>query len=204
VSRDDEAAKLIAALRAQDPAAAQPLWKRFAPSMFRLLRRTLGPGAAVDDAVEVVFLCVFQRAARVRSEAKLNDLVLKVTARVAQAELRRRPGRNSSQATDDATTRFYRVLDRLGAADRIAFVLHHVEKLDVRVVAAALGGTVLGTRRRLRRALRTVFEGIQRDPLLRAPPDPRAAELRHNNAGGPTGRERRFPSPGGNRWSPRF
>lgn len=198
MSRDDEAAKLIAALRAQDPAAARPLWKRFAPSTFRLLGRTLGPGAAVDDAVEVVFICVFQRGARLRPGADLSALVLKVTARVAQAELRRQPARTSSQPLGDATARFYRLLDRLSAVDRIAFVFHHIEKLDVRVVAAALGGTVSGTRRRLRRALRLVFEGIQRDPLLRALPDPREVGFRDKTAGGPTVKERRIPSPGGN------
>ena len=166
--------------------------------MFRLLRRTLGPGAAVDDAVEVVFICVFHRGARLRPAADLSALVLKVTARVAQAELRRQPARTSSQPLGDATARFYRLLDRLDAVDRIAFVFHHIEKLDVRVVAAALGGTVSGTRRRLRRALRMVFEGIQRDPTLHALPDPRKVGFRHKNAGAPTGRERRIPSPGGN------
>ncbi len=198
MSRDDEAAKLIAALRAQDPAAARPLWKRFAPSTFRLLARTLGPGADVDDAVEVVFICVFHRGARLRPAADLSKLVLKVTARVAQAELRRLPARTSSQPLGDGMTRFYRILDRLSAVDRIAFVFHHMEKLDVRVVAAALGGTVSGTRRRLRRALRMVFEGIQRDPLLRALPDPPEVGFRDKTAGGPTVRERRIPSPGGN------
>ncbi|HXU04276.1 MAG TPA: hypothetical protein VN903_25120 [Polyangia bacterium] len=45
---------------------------------------------------------------------------------------------------------------------------HHVEKLEVRVVAIVMGETVVGTRRRLNRALRKVFDGIQRDPVLRA------------------------------------
>jgi DNA-directed RNA polymerase specialized sigma24 family protein len=188
VARDDDSAKLLAALRAQDPAVARALWKRFAPLTFRLLGRTLGPGAPLDRAAEVVLLCVFQRAARVRSEAKLNDLVLKVTARVAQAELRRRRARNSPQSTGDAPLRFYRILDGLGAADRIAFVFHHIENLDVRVVAAAMGGTVSGTTRRLRRALRMVFDGIQRDPVLRALPEPRSRATRDSVMFEPTTR----------------
>jgi len=177
VSRDDDNAKLIAALHAQDPAVARLLWKRFAPRTFRLLGRTLGPEAPVDAAVEVVLLCAFHRGARVRSEAKFNELVLKVTARVARAELPRVPAREPFRSTDDAKTRFYRILDRLGPADRIAFVFHHVESLDVRVVAAAMGGTVSGTTQRLRRALRMVFAGIQRDPVLRALAEPREVEI---------------------------
>ena len=63
--------------------------------------------------------------------------------------------------------RFYRILDRLNAADRIAFVFHYVEGVVVRDVAAALGSTTVVTRRRLERVLRTVHDGIRRDPFLR-------------------------------------
>jgi RNA polymerase sigma factor (sigma-70 family) len=178
----DERARLVAALRAQDPAVARPLWDRFAPRTFRVLRRTLGPGARIDDAVQVVFLCVFHRGRQLRPGADLGRFVLKVTARVAKAELRRSTlrrvlpiprsraarARDSSKSEHEASKRFYRILDRLSAADRIAFVFHHVEHIDVRVVAVAMGATVAETRRRLRRALRQVFDGIERDPVLRA------------------------------------
>jgi RNA polymerase sigma factor (sigma-70 family) len=186
---DDQQAKLVAALRAQDPAVARPLWNRFAPSTFRVLRRTLGPAARIDDAVQVVFLCVFHRGGQLRPGTDLDQFVLKVTARVARAELRRstlrrvlpipgsraaraRAARAASKSEHEASKRFYRILDRLSAADRIAFVFHHVEHIEVRVVAAATGATVAETRRRLRRALRQVFDGIQRDPILRALRDP--------------------------------
>jgi DNA-directed RNA polymerase specialized sigma24 family protein len=186
---DDEHARLVAALRAQDPTVARPLWDRFAPGTFRVLRRTLGPAAPIDDAVQVVFLCVFHRGRQLRPGTDLGQLVLKVTARVAKAELRRstvrrvlpipgsraaraRAARAASKSEHEASNRFYRILDRLSAADRIAFVFHHVEHIEVRVVAAAMGGTVAETRLRLRRALRQVFDGIQRDPILRALRDP--------------------------------
>ena len=165
---DGAHAELVAALRAQDPAVAVRLWQLFAPSTSRVLRRTLGPTARIDDAVQVVLLCVFHRGARVRPRTDVSQLVLKVIARVAQAELRRaRAARDSARSEDEALTQFYRILNRLSAADRIAFVFHHVENIEVRTVAAALGATVAETKRRLRRALETVFAGIQRDPVLR-------------------------------------
>jgi len=34
---------LLAPLLARDPTAAGALWRRFAPTVFRMLRRTLGP-----------------------------------------------------------------------------------------------------------------------------------------------------------------
>ena len=167
MSRDGNDGKLLAALRAQDPAVARPLWRRFAVRTARVLRRIMGPGARIDDIVPVVFLCVFERGARARANANLDELVLKVTARVAGVELRRRMARATPRSPRDPMTRFYRLLDRLSAADRVAFVFHHVENMDVRTVAAAIDGTVVATRRRLRRAVQTIRAGIARDPLLR-------------------------------------
>jgi hypothetical protein len=39
---DPDDAELLAALRAQDPAVARPLWQRFAPHIFRMLRSQSG------------------------------------------------------------------------------------------------------------------------------------------------------------------
>jgi DNA-directed RNA polymerase specialized sigma24 family protein len=167
VARDRNNGKLLAALRAQDPAVARPLWRRFAVRTARVLQRILGPGARIEDIVPVVLLCVFERGARVRADADVDELVLKVTARVAGVELRRQIARAASRSPRDAITRFYRLLDRLSAADRVAFVFHHVENMDVRTVAAAIDGTVVATRRRLLRAAQRIRAGIARDPLLR-------------------------------------
>lgn len=174
--RDRENSRLVAALRAQDPAVARPLFKRFAPTISRLLQRTLGPQAPIDIAVDVVLLCVFHRARRLQPRSDLRQFIVGATARVARAELRHRarPWFLSPRAAPEATapehqavTRFYRILDRLNAADRIAFAFHYVEGVAVRDVAAALGSTTVPTRRRLERVLRTVHDGIRRDPSLR-------------------------------------
>ena len=175
VMGDRENERLVVALRAQDPAVARPLFKRFAPTISRLLRRTLGPQAPIDVAVDVVLLCVFHRARRLQLRSDLRQFIVGATARVARAELRP-PAfrflspRGAPEATapkHQAVTRFYRILDRLNAADRIAFVFHYVEGVVVRDVAVALGSTTVVTRRRLERVLRTVHHGIRRDPFLR-------------------------------------
>ena len=88
VMGDRENARLVAALRAQDPAVARPLFKRFAPTISRLLRRTLGPQAPIDVAVDVVLLCVFHRARRLQPRSDLRQFIVGATARVARAELR--------------------------------------------------------------------------------------------------------------------
>jgi DNA-directed RNA polymerase specialized sigma24 family protein len=183
VANDRERARLLAALRAQDPNVAEPLFQRFAPLIFRLLRGTLGSPARLECAVAVVLLCVFHRARRLRPRADLGQLILRVTADVARAELRQQTPQSPSfrrgwrvarpvvargtVREHQAVPRFYRILDGLNAVDWIAFVFHHVEGVEVHDVAAAVGGTISATRRRLERVLRTIHDGIRRDPLLR-------------------------------------
>jgi DNA-directed RNA polymerase specialized sigma24 family protein len=171
-----EDTRLVASLRAQDPAVAGPLVRRFVPTISRLLRWTLGPKASIDVAVQVVLLCVFHRARSLKPGSDLRPFIVRATARVARAELRRtRAGSPSRRGwrpalpapERQAVERFYRILDRLTAADRIAFVFHTVEEVEVRDIAAALGDTALVTRRRLARVLRAVHDGIQGDRVLR-------------------------------------
>lgn len=184
IASDRGQRSLLAGLRAQDPGVAGPLWHLYAPLVGRLLRQALGPQAAVDDAVQVVLLCVFHRGRRLRPRADLRQLVLQITARIALGELRRRPVRwlaalarvragRASRAgdraarDDNSVQRFYRVLDRLSAPERIAFVFHHIEGLDAREVAAATGASAAQLAGRLRRGLIKVADGIEDDPALR-------------------------------------
>jgi len=161
---------LLAPLLARDPIAAGALWRRFAPTVFRMLRRTLGPRAQIDDAVQHVLLRVYRKARRVKTSSDLTLLVLKTTSRVAYVWLRRRDAgahvaRGNHQP--DAVLRFYRVIDRLSAWDRIAFTLHFIEGLGPRKISAVLGSSSGRTRRRLHRGLREVYAGIRCDPVLR-------------------------------------
>jgi RNA polymerase sigma-70 factor (ECF subfamily) len=202
---DPKHADLLAALRARDPAVAAALWRCFAPTIFRILRRTLGPGAQIEDAAQVVLLCVFERAGRLRPHSDLKQLVVRVTARIAQVELRRRAvssvlsplrgrarrdgaARASADHVPAEVTRLYRILDRLGAADRVAFVLHYVEGLEVPDVAAAIGASTARTNGRLRRNLTKVIQRIERDPALLPadqPPRPSAWRAASPTAGSP-------------------
>jgi RNA polymerase sigma factor (sigma-70 family) len=184
IEPEPKSADMIAALRAQDPAIARPLWECFAPTVFRMLRCTLGPQGRINEAAQVVLLCVFERGRRLRPSANLRRFVVRVTARIARIELRRRrvswfllPSRSRARRRTEvegrchpvaaATLHFYRIIDRLSALDRLAFVLHYVERFEVREVAAAIGASAVQTSRRLRRSLSKVMKGIDGDPALR-------------------------------------
>jgi DNA-directed RNA polymerase specialized sigma24 family protein len=145
----------------------------------------MGPRIPVDTTAQVVLLCVFHRGSRLGPDADQADLarlVVRTTVRIASAELRQpslgwfrsalrgravREPKARDRSEQDALLRFYRILDGLGVAERIAFVLHKIEGLDVPTVAAAMASSPERTSRRLDRSIRKVSAALERDPVLR-------------------------------------
>jgi RNA polymerase sigma factor (sigma-70 family) len=167
-----DGARMVIGLRAQDPAVARPLWRQFAPTVLRILRRTLGPRVVVDDALREVFVTIFRGGRRLRPNSDLRRVVLKATARVAQARLRKlgaswpctspwprglyEPGaRTAGSQEPEPLRQFHRILDRLTARDRVAFELHYIEGIELREVADALGAHRVG---------RLAIEALRRSP----------------------------------------
>src|SRR4051794_23189325 len=86
---DVDDATLARALIARDPQAPRVLWQRFAPMVFRMLRRSLGPGHDVEDLAQEVFLCVFEKVRGLREPAALKAFVISITVLTTRTELRR-------------------------------------------------------------------------------------------------------------------
>jgi RNA polymerase sigma-70 factor (ECF subfamily) len=179
---DDDAA-LARALIDRRPEAPAALWTRFAPMVHRMLRRTLGPGTDVEDVVQDVFLCVFQKVSGLREPRALRAFVISVTALTARYELRRRwvgrwvrlgrdPDRpevrvfNPDPEAREALVRFYKILDRVKPADRTAFVLRFIEGLELAEVAAAMHTSLATAKRRIARVWARVSLLVERDPSL--------------------------------------
>jgi RNA polymerase sigma-70 factor, ECF subfamily len=178
-----EDADLARALIAGDPLAPRALWRRFAPMVFRMLRRALGPGHDVEDLAQEVFLCVFEKVRNLREPKALKAFVISITVLTTRGELRRlwvrrwiRPS-GKSDATNkavvhldtdarEALSRFYVVLDRINAQDRTLFVLRFMEGLSLLEVGAASGLSLATTKRRLSRVWAKVILLVERDPLL--------------------------------------
>jgi RNA polymerase sigma-70 factor (ECF subfamily) len=175
--------ELAHALIQGTPEAARVTWRRFAPLVRRILMRSLGPHRDVEDAVQDVFLCVFEKARTLRDPGALRAFVVSVTIRSLRYEIRRRrvrswlrfegdsetPDLRSVQVDTDsreALGRFYQMLDRINTRDRTAFVLHTIEGMDLPEVAAAMGLSIPTIRRCLARARDRLSLWAGRDPLL--------------------------------------
>ena len=176
-------ADLARALIARDLQAPRALWKRFAPMVFRILRRILGPGHDVEDLAQEVFLSVFEKAPALREPKALKAFVTSFAVLTARGELRRLWRRRWIRRAEEdhasqkvlvhvdtegreALRRFYAVLDRINAHDRTLFVLRFVEGVDLVDVAAASGISLATTKRRLARAWSKVILFVERDPIL--------------------------------------
>jgi RNA polymerase sigma-70 factor, ECF subfamily len=191
LSESDDAT-LARALIARDPQAPRVLWQRFAPMVFRMLKRSLGPGHDIEDLAQEVFLCVFEKVRGLREPKALKAFLISVTVLTTRHELRRRWVRRwvrLSKNTDAAETevvtpdtdarealnRFYSILDRVNVNDRTAFALRYMEGLELTEVAAAMGLSLATTKRRLARVWNRVVLLVERDPLLvqyRPKPEP--------------------------------
>ncbi len=86
---ESDDADLARALIAKDPQAPRALWRRFAPMVFRMLRRALGPGHDVEDLAQEVFLCVFEKVPTLREPKALKAFVISITVLTTRSELRR-------------------------------------------------------------------------------------------------------------------
>ncbi len=73
---------------------------------------------------------------------------------------------NDDTDSRQALVRFYRILDRIRARDRTAFVLRFIEGMEVADVAAAMGVSIPTVRRCFTRAWQRVSFFAKRDPFL--------------------------------------
>jgi RNA polymerase sigma-70 factor (ECF subfamily) len=176
----------LARAAAKGAAAAQgQAFDRFAPLVRGLLRRSLGPQHDVDDQLQEVFIRFFRNVATLRDPEKVRSFLIGITIRVAASELRRRRMRRwlrlsptgelpegTSDAVDDdareALRRLYGVLDTMGDQARLAFVLRHIEGLELTDVADGLGVSLATAKRRLAKVRKQFFAMAERDPVLAA------------------------------------
>jgi RNA polymerase sigma-70 factor (ECF subfamily) len=179
----DDDVSIVRALRARDPRAANALWSRFAPLVFRILRRMVGPGPHNEDIAQEVFLTVLMSLDKLKEPKALGAFIISVTEFAVRDEYRarRRSGRLDRRlgetphrpfvTTDadsrEALLRFATILGRLRPPERLAFALRFVEGQGFSEMASALGVSLATVKRRVKRARDRIAALAERDPILR-------------------------------------
>jgi RNA polymerase sigma-70 factor (ECF subfamily) len=164
--------------------ATELAWEQYSPMVFRLLERALGPGEA-EDVLQDVFLRVYARVGTLQDPQALRSFVYSVAVRMLKWELRRRRVRRflmlspsgelpeiavqgADQEARDVLRRFYAVLERLSAEERLLFTLRHLERLTVKEMAETLPISAATIKRRLSVVAARVSMLVAEDPGLSA------------------------------------
>jgi RNA polymerase sigma-70 factor (ECF subfamily) len=160
--------------------AQREIWFRFAPMVYRLFRRALGPGHDPDDLTQEVFLRVFRKLPALENAGAIRSFVFSVAIRVVSEEVRRfawrrrimeqRPDLPTPAASSPAdfearemVSCVRRRLDEMSDKYRAVFVLRYVEEMDVREIALALRISRATAKRYLAKALASVQESVCED-----------------------------------------
>jgi RNA polymerase sigma-70 factor (ECF subfamily) len=178
-------AVLVDALRRGEAGAELAAWNRFSPGVDRTIRRLLGPEQEREDLLQEVFLRFFRHLSNLREPAAVRGFLTGIAVHVVRAEITRRtrlrwlrltptgdlPEASAGPVDGDvreAVTRYYRLLDDLGAKDRSLFVARTIEGLTLEEVAEVHGVSVSTAQRRIGRAGKKMALRVRRDPLLAA------------------------------------
>ena len=168
-------AELGALLRSGSREAAAAVYDRFAGQVNRWVWRLLGADHEHSDIVQQVFVRILRFGPRLRETDKLTAWVHAITVNTVHGEFRRRQVRRfflrDSAAAQlhgdfvrevemrDLLVRAKSVIEKLPAAERIAFMLHHVERHSALEIAQICGYSLSTAKRRLAQATRR-FEAI--------------------------------------------
>lgn len=166
----------------KEEAAAAALWARYGRLVYRLAERALGSPHEAEDLTQDVFLCLLDKVRGLRDASSLRSFVVSVTIRTLKWQLRRKRRRQwwvdltrtgglpeiavHGGDVEEVLHRFYRLLDKLGADDRLVFVLRRVDGMQLQDVADATGHSLATVKRRLVKADAQLSEWMEHEPLL--------------------------------------
>jgi RNA polymerase sigma-70 factor, ECF subfamily len=157
-ARVDVDADLVAALRAEEPEAAERLVERFGDRVYRLAMRITGSREDAEEAAQDALWTVARKIGMFKGESAFGSWIYRITANAAYQKLRTRKQKSAEIALDD-------VLPSLDDDGR------HFEPMDDwsnRVDERALQGE-------LRQVLQEAIDGL--------PPDYRTALVMHDVEG---------------------
>lgn len=168
--------ELVRGLAAREVWAERALLESYTAHVERVVARITGDTSAdLDDRVQEVFIRVMDKLGGLRDPESLPGFVTQVAVFVAREALRSKrrrswlrffapeelPEVHAPAASDEvasAMAAFYRLADRLDHDERIAFLLRHVEGMELTEVADACDVSLATVKRRLASAERLFKE----------------------------------------------
>jgi RNA polymerase sigma-70 factor (ECF subfamily) len=158
-------------------------WRRFAPMVLMMAKRTLGSQFEAEDIGQEVFQQLFRKAKTLREPDSLRSFIYALTVRALMTELRRKklrgwlhldhPTALSGQGwvtldveSRDLLRKFHALLERLAPRDRLVFILRRVESMTVEEIAATMEISESTVKRSMRHAANRLSRWIDADPGL--------------------------------------
>lgn len=176
-------AELVEAVVRGDTQAAGVVWDRYSMLVRSVVRGALGFDASTEDVVQEVFISFLRCAADIRDGHALRAFLVSVATRKSIVELRKRRVRRwvtlsvngdlpdqpvvpSDFAGRAVLQGFLRVLESIPHRRRMAFVLRHLQNLEISEVAAALHISESTAKREIARATETIKIRARYEPAL--------------------------------------
>ncbi len=181
--RETTDAELAGGLSAGEPWAIAETWHRFAPMVLTTAERALGSSAEAEDLAQEVFYRVVTLASTLREPGSLRSFVYSIAIRALKTQLRYRRLRSwlsfhtpealpdLPQSTPDVESRdllrkFYALLDRLSARDRLVFILRRVESMTIEEIAETMDLSPSTVKRSMAHASSRLSHWVESDPRL--------------------------------------
>lgn len=160
--------ELLAKLQRGDRDTQTRFFDRYERDARRVLLRILGTCPEVADALQETFLRALRNVSQVKDALALRSWLRRIAVTVAFDQLRSRqrlrwlvfsndvaveiPVDGASPELRTALRDTYRVLDKLPHEERIAFVLRHIEEMELEEIADACAVSLSTIKRRLGKA----------------------------------------------------
>ena len=184
-SNDLDDAVLVNLAAVGCPEAHVAIWDRYAPLVRSIVRRSIRLESDVEDLVQEVFLQFYRSHTLLRNREALRAFIFAISLRVTIREIRFRRARKRERLTEhggqatgscfvppadfearEAVEGIRAMLDRLDPKDRTAFVLRHVEGLELSEVAGMLDMSLATVKRRLAKIAQRVNAMTRNDQRL--------------------------------------
>ncbi len=183
----DPDAALISRAQEGDTLAFRQLFTRHQGTVSRIVFRMIGPSPDVEDVVQDVFLNVYRSLPSFRGDSKFSTWLYRLATNVTRMHLRRGRSRPRFADVEVPETRndgrpaetpdvqveraervraLYRLLEGLSEKKREVLVLHDLEGVPAKEIAATLEIPVLTVRTRLFYARKELYAALAAEPSL--------------------------------------